>query len=152
MEPRISLITLGVRDLKKSRAFYDALGWHMASSDEEAENIVAYNMSNGMALGLFGHDALAHDANVSPDGSGFRGVSIAYNVDAKDDVARILSEAEAAGGKIMKPAEDVFWGGHSGYFADPDGHMWEVAYNPYAPLGPNGEFQWNGYDEKEKTT
>lgn len=144
MDQRISIITLGVRDLKKSRKFYDALGWKMSTNDEEAENIIAYNMSNGVALGLFGYDALAHDANVDADGSGFRGVTIAYNVDNKEDVATVLTEAEKAGGKIVKSAQDVFWGGHSGYFSDPDGHLWEVAYNPFSPLGPNGEFQWGG--------
>lgn len=149
MDQRISIITLGVRDLQKSRAFYDALGWEMATSDEEAQNIVTYNMSNGMVLGLFGTEALAEDAHVPADGSGFRGVTIAYNVETKDDVARVLAEAESAGGKIVKPAQDVFWGGHSGYFADPDGHLWEVAYNPFSALGPNGEFQWGGTEEKE---
>ena len=143
MQQRISLITLGVVDLNKSRNFYNSLGWVMATSDEESKNIVAYNLNNGMALALFGHDALAHDANIAAsDHSGFRGVSIAYNVDAKEEVTELLSLAEKAGGKIVKPAQDVFWGGHSGYFTDPDDHLWEVAYNPFSSLGPNGEFQW----------
>ncbi len=151
MQQRISIITLGVSDLKKSRAFYDALGWEMASSDEEAKNIVAYNMTNGMALALFGRDALAQDAEVDAAGDGFRGVTIAYNVDTKDDVTKVLSEAGKAGGQIVKPAHDVFWGGHSGYFSDPDGHLWEVAFNPFSALGANGEFQWGGVKQKERT-
>ena len=147
MEQRLSLITLGVQDLKKARAFYDALGWQIANDDKEAESVVAYNL-NGMALGLYPWSKLAEDADVPQEGQGFRGVAIAYNVRAKEEVARVLAEAENAGGKIVKPAEDVFWGGHSGYFSDPDGHLWEVAYNPFSPLGPNGEFQWGGAAEE----
>lgn len=143
MDQRISMVSLGVRDLQKSRSFYDALGWKTASSDEECESIIAYDL-NGMVLALFGHDDLAKDANVSPQASGFRGVTIAYNVDNKDDVSKVLTEAENAGGQIVKAAQDVFLGGHSGYFSDPDGHLWEVAFNPFSSLGPNGEFQWGG--------
>lgn len=146
MEQRISLISLGVSDLKKSRSFYDALGWKMAGSEEEAESIVAYNI-NGMVFGLYPRDKLAEDAKVSDEGSGFRGVALAYNVRTKEDVDSTLKEAESAGGKIMKLAEEVFWGGYSGYFSDPDGHLWEVAYNPFSPLGTNGEFQWGGAQE-----
>jgi len=145
MEQRLSLITLGVRDLKRARAFYDALGWQ-AASEEHAQSMVPYNL-NGMAIGLFGWDDLAADAGVPPDGQGFRGVALAYNVRAKEEVGQILAAVAQAGGRIVKPAQDTFWGGHAGYFADPDGHLWEVAFNPYAPLAPDGSFQWNGAND-----
>ncbi len=147
MEQRVSLITLGVKDLQKARAFYDALGWQ-AASEEHADSMVPYNLNvNGMVIGLFGWDALAEDAQVSAAGSGFRGVALAYNVRSKDEVAAVLEEAGRAGGTIVKPAQDVFWGGHCGYFSDPDGHLWEVAYNPFSPLGADGRFQWEGIKE-----
>lgn len=144
MEQRISLITLGVRDLKKARAFYDALGWQ-AASEEHADSMIPYNI-NGMAFALYGWDELAEDAQIPAEGSGFRGIALAYNVRNEEEVDAALKEAQAAGGKIVKPGQKVFWGGYSGYFADPDGHLWEVAYNPFSPLGPGGEFQWGGVD------
>ena len=106
MEQRVSLITLGVRDLKKARAFYDALGWK-AASEEHADSMVPYNL-NGMAIGLFGWDDLAADANIDAQGSGFRGIALAYNVRSKEEVEIVLQEAKRAGGKIVKPAQDVF--------------------------------------------
>ncbi|MCB9991176.1 MAG: VOC family protein [Rhodospirillales bacterium] len=142
MEQRISLITLGVRDVKKARAFYDALGWKAASEDFP-DTLIPYNLS-GFALGLYGWDALAEDAQVPAEGTGFRGVTLAYNVRTKEEVSTVLAEAAQAGGAIVKPAQDVFWGGHSGYFSDSDGHLWEVAYNPFSPLGTDGAFQWGG--------
>ncbi len=141
MEQRLSVITLGVDDLQKARAFYDALGWQAASDDTGDQGIVAYNL-NGMALCLYPREKLADDAQVPQLASGFSSITLAYNVNAKEDVAAVLAEAAAAGGTIIKQAQDVFWGGHSGYFADPDGHLWEVAYNPFSPLGPDGAFQW----------
>ena len=89
-------------------------------------------------LALYGRDALAEDAHLPPDGRGFGGITLAHNVRRREDVAAVLAEAEAAGGRILKPAQDVFWGGHSGYFADPDGHPWEVAWNPYFPFDGEG--------------
>jgi len=142
MEQRLSVITLGVADLAKARAFYDALGWTVASSDG---GIICYNLQ-GMAFALYPRDKLAKDAQVPPAGEGFRGVALAHNVRKKEDVAPALAAARAAGGRIVKPAQDVFWGGHSGYFADPDGHLWEVAWNPHSPLGAGGAFQWGGAD------
>ena len=146
MEQRISIVTLGVRDLGAARAFYDALGWKIANEGEEAANIVAYDL-HAMTLCLYLWDKLAGDAQVPPVGEGFRGVVLAYNVPGKEDVAPVLAEAEAAGGRIVKPAQDAFWGGHSGIFADPEGHLWEVAWNPFAPLGQRGEFQWKGCED-----
>lgn len=142
MEQRISLITLGVTDLSRSRAFYDALGWRIATEDQ-ADAIVCYNLNN-MALALYPWDKLAEDALVPPERSGYSAVTLAYNVRTERDVERTLAEAEKAGGQIIKPAQKVFWGGYSGYFADPDGQLWEVTYNPFSPLGPDGEFQWGG--------
>lgn len=137
MEPRISLITLGVRDLKRSVAFYrDGLGWPL--SESTSGDSVAFFRTGGTILALFGWNDLAADATVPADGSGFRGVTIAYNAPSREAVDAALAKAEAAGATIVKPAQEVFWGGYNGYFADPDGHLWEVAWNPGFPLGPDG--------------
>lgn len=138
MEPRISLITLGVRDVARSRAFYEALGFLPSSASTDD---VAFFQLGGAALGLFGWDPLAQDAGVDPTGEGFRGVTIAHNVRSKEEVASVLAAAAAAGGRIVKPAQDVFWGGHHGYVADPDGHLWEIAWNPFFPLADDGSIQ-----------
>lgn len=142
MQQRISIITLGVSDLKKARAFYDSLGWKVACEDQ-VEEIVAYNLPN-MALALYPLDKLADEAKVPIRRGGYSSVIIAYNVNSESEVQDILDEAKKAGGEIVKPAEKVFWGGYSGYFSDPDENLWEVAYNPFSPLGPKGEFQWGG--------
>ena len=142
MEQRISIITLGVSDLKKARAFYDALGWKVASEDQ-VEEIVAYDLQN-MTLALYPLNKLAEDAKIPVERSGYSTITIAYNVNSETEVNETLEEVQKAGGKLIKTAEKVFWGGYSGYFSDPDGNLWEVAYNPFAPLGPKGEFQWSG--------
>lgn len=142
MEQRVSLITLGVADLKASRRFYDSLGWKAATKKDD-ENIVCYDLQS-MALALHPWSMLAKDANVSPHRSGASGITLAHNVSSKEDVADILAKAEQAGAKIIKQPQDTEWGGFNGYFADPDGYLWEVAYNPFSPLGANGEFQWAG--------
>ncbi len=142
MEQRISIITLGVSDLKKARAFYDSLGWKVASEDK-AEEIVAYDLPN-MTLALYPLDKLAEDAKVTVTQSGYSTITIAYNVNSENEVDDILKEVQNAGGQLVKSAEKVFWGGYSGYFSDPDGNLWEVAYNPFSKLGPKGEFQWGG--------
>jgi hypothetical protein len=128
MEPRISLITLGVDDLARARAFYESLGFRVSSA---SQGDIVFFQAGAIVLSLYPRAALAEDAQVAPDGGGFRGLSIAHNVRDKAEVAVILAAAAAAGGRIVKPAQDVFWGGHSGYFADPDGHLWEVAWNPH---------------------
>lgn len=142
MQQRISIITLGVTDLKKAKAFYDALGWKIAS-DETVEEIVAYDLQS-MALALYPWEKLALDAQVPAERSGYSSFSIAHNLNTEEEVSELLSKIPEAGGTILKPATKAFWGGFSGCFADPDCHIWEIAYNPFAKLGPNGEFQWNG--------
>jgi catechol 2,3-dioxygenase-like lactoylglutathione lyase family enzyme len=140
MEPRLSLITLGVRDLRRATAFYrDGLGFPLAKASVEGE--VAFFRTGAIVLALYGWDALAEDAKVSPEGHGFRGVAIAHNVRRKDEVAEVLALAAKAGGRIVKPAQDTFWGGHSGYFADLDGHLWEVAWNPGFPIADDGRIE-----------
>jgi catechol 2,3-dioxygenase-like lactoylglutathione lyase family enzyme len=136
MEPRVSLITLGVADLARSRAFYEKLGF--TASSMGGDEVVFFQMGP-LALGLFPRESLACDAKVSAEGSGFRGITLAHNVREQDQVAVVIAEAVAAGGTLVKASEKAPWGGQSGYFADPDGHLWEVAWNPFAPLGPSGE-------------
>ncbi len=124
MEPRLSFVTLGVADMPRARAFYEKLGFK-ASSASTAD--VTFFDAGGVVLALFGGAALAKDAGIPAKGSGFSRVAVAHNVRYERDVARVLAEAKAAGGKIIKPSKKAFWGGQSGYFTDPDGHLWEVA-------------------------
>jgi hypothetical protein len=142
MEPRISLVTLGVADMVRARRFYEALGWHASGPGEG----VTFFQAGCMILSLYGREALAEDAHLPAGGSGFGGVTLAYNVRERADVDGVLDEAKAAGATILKPAEDVFWGGYSGYFADPDGHPWEVAWNPHFPLMEDGSIRLPGAD------
>lgn len=141
MDQRISLITLGARDVPALAAFYDALGWSRVDSPD---GVVAYDLI-GQTLGLYPLVKLAEDIGVDFDTLGHRAATYGYNVPKKVQVAPLLAKAEAAGAKILRPASDVFWGGHIGYFSDPEGHIWEVAYNPFSPLGPDGAFRWNGF-------
>lgn len=138
MDSRLNIVTLGVKNLGAARAFYEkGLGW--AVSPASLENIVFIPLG-GIVLALYPWDELAGDAGVEARrGAGFRGFTLAQNVATREEVAKALAAAEKAGGKIVKPAQDVFWGGHSGYFADPDGHLWEVAWNPYFQLNEKGE-------------
>jgi uncharacterized protein len=126
MEQRVSLITLGVADLARSLRFYESLGWRRANQHAE----VVFFQAGGLVLGLWARAALAADAGLPEEGSGFRGIALAYNARSRAEVDAVLAEAAAAGATITKPAEDAFWGGYSGYFADPDGHLWEAAWNP----------------------
>ena len=133
MKPKISLITLGVRDLGRMLAFYrDGLGLPLHNY-KPGDDMVMFRLE-GTWLGLFPRDELAKDATVSVEGSGFSGVAIAHNEPSKEGVDRVFAEALAAGAKAVKAPEDVFWGGYSGYFADPEGNLWEVAFNPLTDL------------------
>lgn len=134
MEQRVSLITLGVDDLVRARRFYEqGLGWVPKAAPE---GVVFYQLP-GIALALFGRDDLAQDARLPVDGR-FSGITIAINQRTEADVDAVLAQVEAAGATILKPAEKVFWGGYSGYFADPDGHVWEVALNPEWTINDDG--------------
>lgn len=137
MDQRVNIITLGVADLGRSLRFYgEGLGWRQAKSSNN--NIVFFEAGH-VIIALYPRNLLAEDATVSPVGDGFRGVTIAQNVTDKDQVKSVLEQAERSGGKIVKPAQDVFWGGYSGYFSDPDGHLWEVAWNPHWQLDASGK-------------
>jgi hypothetical protein len=127
MDQRLSLVTLGVADVAASTAFYGRLGWKPSSASNDS---VTFYQLGGIALGLYGREALAEDAHIDSAGTGFGGITLALNMRTREEVDAVLAEAEAAGAAILKPAQDVFWGGYSGYFADIDGHAWEVAWNP----------------------
>jgi catechol 2,3-dioxygenase-like lactoylglutathione lyase family enzyme len=134
MEQRISLVTLGVTDLPRARTFYERLGWR----GQEVEETVFFQ-AGGMALVLWGADKLANDAGIGKSLSeGFRGITLAQNVRSRADVDAVLAVAQSAGGTITRPAGDTFYGGYAGYFTDPDGHAWEVAYNPGVALDEDG--------------
>lgn len=133
MEPRLSLVTLGVTDLARARAFYETLGWEDRSSDAS----VVFFSSHGMVLGLWDRASLARDSAVN-DGGGWGGVTLAHNVRSPAEVDQVLAEAEAAGATIGRSGAPTDWGGYSGVFLDPDGHPWEVAHNPGWPLADDG--------------
>ncbi|MAO28217.1 MAG: glyoxalase [Roseovarius sp.] len=141
MEPRVSLITLGVADVTRAAAFYAAMGWRRVDSPE---GIVVFDLL-GQVLGLYPRADLARDMGVAPETLGTGAMTLAYNVRDKAEVAEVLDAARAAGARILREAHDVFWGGHIGYFADPEGHVWEVAHNPFSPLSKEGAFRWEGY-------
>lgn len=129
MRPKISLITLGVADLDRSLTFYrDGLGWRPSKAGNEN---VAFIPLGGVVLGLYPRHLLADDVGVSAGGDGFAGITLAHNVRSVEEVDEIFAMLKRIGATIMKPPQKVFWGGYSGYFADPDGHLWEVAHNPF---------------------
>lgn len=137
----LSLVTLGVSDLNRSIAFYEALGFARKAQTLEG---VGFFQAGACAISVFPSRELAKDANIgfkdlSP---AFRGVSLAWNCNSKTEVDAAIDRAYRAGTTVQKSAEDVFWGGYSGYFFDPDGHLWEVAYNPHFPLTDDGRLQF----------
>ena len=138
MEQRVSLITLGVADLKRSTEFYERLGWHRSMANTEG---ITFFQTGGMALALYPRHELAKDAKVPAEGEGFSGITLAHNTRSRAEVDSVLMEAAAAGAKIVKPAEEAFWGGYSGYFSDPDGFLWEVAWNPSFPIAEDGSIR-----------
>ncbi len=136
MKPRISMITLGVRDLAKAVQFYEhGLGFPRMQSPPT----VAFFTLNGSWLGLYGREALAEDATVASEGSGFESFALAHNVSSESEVDTVMQQAVAAGAIMVKQPRQAFWGGYSGYFRDPDGHLWEVAYNPHFWVGPRDD-------------
>jgi len=134
MEQRVSIVTLGVRDVGRSRKFYESLGWR----GQEIEETVFFQ-AGGLAVILWGRDKLAADACIEDDGvSSFGGIVLAYNAASRDDVDQVLEDAEAAGAVVTKRAEETFYGGYAGHFRDPDGHVWEVAHNPSFTINDDG--------------
>lgn len=134
MEQRISLVTLGVADVARAREFYEQLGWR----GQEVEETVFFQ-AGSMALVLWGADKLAADSGIGGHPhEGFRGIALAHNVRSRADVDAVMAAAASAGGMITCPAADTFYGGYAGYFTDPDGHAWEIAYNPGFALSGDG--------------
>jgi predicted lactoylglutathione lyase len=136
MIPRVNLITLGVKDVKASRRFYEKLGFKAAKASVES---TVFMMAGGVVISLFGHDDLARDAEVeATPPSRFRGVTLAQNVRSEQEVDAVLADAVKAGARLVKPAKRAEWGGYTAYFADPDGHLWEIAYNPFFDMDERG--------------
>lgn len=134
MEQRVSLITLGVRDVASAKAFYERLGWKCGNDHPE----VAFFQLGGTIFGLWNADMLADDAKLPRERSAYSGVALAYNGRDKEEVDRVFGQAVEAGAKALKPPHETFWGGYSGYFSDPDGHVWEVAWNPQWRIADDG--------------
>jgi catechol 2,3-dioxygenase-like lactoylglutathione lyase family enzyme len=138
MEPRINLVTLGVADVARARRFYvDGLGWKPALETPE----IVFIQLGPMVLGLWSAEALAGDMHAPPGAAGAPRFSLAYNVRERDEVDSVMAAAAAVGARLLKAAEDAVWGGRSGYFADPDGHAWEVAWNPDWILAADGSIR-----------
>ncbi|MDN5768195.1 MAG: VOC family protein [Humibacillus sp.] len=143
MEQRVSLITLGVSDVSRAVGFYRRLGWQ----GREVEETVFFQLG-GLGLVLWGHDRLADDAGLDrSEPTGFRGVALAHNVRERDEVDAVMAEAQRAGGAVVRTPTETFYGGYAGYFADLDGHVWEVAYNPGFPLGDDGSLTIPDFEE-----
>jgi uncharacterized protein len=134
MEQRVSLVTLGVYDLRRARAFYEALGW---TTNAAADDGVVFYQAGGMIVALWGRADLAEDSGVE-DAGGWGGITLAHNVPSPAEVDAVLAEAESAGATVTRPGAETFWGGYSGAFTDPDGHAWEVAHNPHWTLADDG--------------
>jgi uncharacterized protein len=138
VEQRVSLVTLGVSDVGRARAFYEALGWQVGWTDDD----VVFFQAGGMIFALWGRDKLAHDSTVEDTG-GWGGITLAYNTRSPEEVDEVLAQAEAAGGRIGRSGDKTFYGGYSGIFIDPDGHPWEVAHNPSWTIGDDGTVDLN---------
>ena len=131
----VSMVTLGATDLDRSTAFYEALGWQSSPLSNES---VRFLTGGDVVLGLYGWEALADDAGLASYGEGFRGTTLALNRPSREAADAFMARALAAGAREVKPMQDAFWGGYSGYFADPDGHLWEVAHNPFVTVSERG--------------
>jgi uncharacterized protein len=134
MDQRLSVVTLGVSDLKRARAFYEALGWKTGA---EPDDDVVFFQAGGLVVSLWSRESLAEDSAVA-DSGGWGAITLAHNVGSPDEVDAVIAEAEAAGATIGRPGAETFWGGYSGVFIDPDGHPWEVAHNPHWTLEEDG--------------
>ncbi|WP_319826303.1 VOC family protein [Thalassovita sp.] len=146
MDQRVSLITLAVDDLDRARAFYAAMGW---SPVETPPGIVVFDLL-GQSIGLYPKADLARDMGMDPSELGTGAMTLALNTRTRAEVTDLFTAATAAGARVLKPPHDVFWGGHIAYVADPDGHVWELAFNPFSPLRADGAFRWAGYGEDEQ--
>lgn len=132
MKPRLNIVTLGVVDVARAKSFYKQLG--LVENGMSNEHVGFFDI-NGIVLSLYGHDALADDAKMEHQAAAkFRGISLAWNTESPEEVDAALEHAVACGATLIKAGEKVFWGGYSGYFADPDGHLWEVAHNPFVTI------------------
>ena len=138
MEARISMVTLGVDDLTRARAFYEALSWRLAPQSQES---VVFLQGRNIVLGLYGRQALAEDAGIENTLPGFSGIALAINVSSETEADRLFDTAVANGANAHKPPQKAFWGGYSGYFADLDGHLWEVAHNPFFAMDTDGNLR-----------
>jgi catechol 2,3-dioxygenase-like lactoylglutathione lyase family enzyme len=137
-KPNLSIVTLGVHDLARSTRFCEAMGWKALQPASEG---VAFFELNGVILALFPRAELAKDAGVEDSEPGFSGISLACNVGSEEEADEALAHAASCGATLVKSAHKVFWGGYSGYFADPEGHLWEVAYNPFGQFDERGQFR-----------
>lgn len=135
MEQRLSLVTLAVGALEEATSFYRGLGWSSGFENEE----VAFFQLNGIVLSLFRRDRFAAELGVDADSLGPGGIALAYNVRDKDEVDEVMAQVWRAGGKVLVKPRETEWGGYSGYFADPEGHRWEVAWNPAWPIDADGD-------------
>lgn len=145
MEQRISLITLGVPDMEVATSFYEALGWQRAQSPD---GVVAFDLIS-QTLGLFPIEKLAEDIGLPVEALGTGAMTLSHNTRSAQEVDVLMEAARAAGAEVLRPAGDVFWGGYIGYFRAPDGHIWEIAHNPFSPLSEDGAFRWNGFPEAD---
>lgn len=135
MKGQLTVVTLGVTYLKRSRDFYEqGLEWPVAMAND---HIVFFQLK-GIVLGLYPRHLLAQDIKIKDQGSGFPGITLAVNLEGEGEVDAMFRKVESCGAKVVKPPQKVFWGGYSGYFSDPDGHLWEVAYNPFWTLDKTG--------------
>ncbi len=135
LDPRISLVTLGVADVARATGFYERLGWKKSLASQET---ITFIQLKGMVLGLFSRHSLAEDAGVPDSVPGFSGITLSHNLKSEPDVDLAYQFALSCGASAVKPPEKVFWGGYSGYFSDPDGHLWEIAYNPFFLVDEEG--------------
>lgn len=136
--PRLSIVTLGVADVAQATTFYESLGWERSAASQPT---ITFFALQGSVLGLYEWSALADDAKIPDEGSGFRGVACALNCESEEEVDAVWAEWVAAGGSGVREPHKAFWGGYSSYVADPDGHLWEIAYNPYATIDADGRLE-----------